>query len=140
MSVNSTPASARGRKDYIRPIPGLWWVGYRPYFLFMIRELTSVFILLFAVRLLTGLCALAEGKGAWDAWVAQGTGSGTMAIGGIISLAFVLYHSITWFQAGAVVTPLKIGEYKVPILFFVLGNLGLVALVTLIIGYFSLGG
>jgi hypothetical protein len=38
------------------------------------------------------------------------------------------------------VAPLRIGDFKVSVPMFVLGNMGLVALVAAIIGYFTLGG
>ncbi len=129
-----------GYKDYVRPWPITWWLRYRNYFLFMVRELSSVFVLLFAVYLLTGVMALARGKAAWSAWTACAAGSRSLAAGGIVALLFVLFHSVTWFVAGATVTPFRLGDRQMPPGMFVLGNMILVAVVAAIIGYFSLGG
>jgi len=140
MSAKEYRVPQPGFKDYVRPYPELWWTKYRPYLLFMIREFTALFVFLFAMRLLQGLIALSKGEAAWNAWLAGATNSIAMAIGSLIALFFVLFHSITWFQAGAVVTPLRLGKYEVPPSMFVLGNMGLVVFVALVIGYFSIGG
>ena len=129
-----------GYKDYVRPYPELWWTKYRPYLLFMLREFTAIFVLLFAMRLLQGLIALSKGEAAWNAWLAGATSSVALAFGSLVALLFVLFHSITWFQAGALVTPLRFGDVEIPPSMFVLGNMGLVVVVALVIGYFSLGG
>jgi fumarate reductase subunit C len=129
-----------GYKDYVRPWPVTWWLRCRNYFLFMVREFSCVFVLLFAVYLVSGLAALARGEAAWNAWTACVAGSGSLAGVGIVALLFVLFHSVTWFLAGATVSPLRFGDRQVPPGMFVLGNLVLVAAVAAIIGYLSLGG
>ena len=140
MSVEGYRVPEPGYKDYVRPIPSTWWLRYRPYFLFMLRELTAVFVFLFTIHLLMGVVALSQSEFAWNAWSARASGSRPMALVGFITFFFVMYHVITWFRAGAVVAPIAIGEFKVKPWMFVLGNLGLVAVVVVIIGYFTLGG
>jgi len=140
MSVEGYKVPKPGYKDYVRPWPNTWWLGYRPYFLFMVREFSSVFVLLFAVYLLSGVIALSRGEAAWSAWAACAAGSRSLTAGGIVALLFVLFHSVTWFVAGATVTPLRLGDRQMPPGMFVLGNMILVAVVAAIIGYFSLGG
>ncbi len=140
MSAKDYRVPEPGYKDYVRPHPELWWTKNRPYLLFMVRELTAVFVLLFAMRLLQGLIAISKGEAAWNAWLAGATSSAALAIGSLVALFFVLFHSITWFQAGAVVTPLRFGDIEIPPSMFVFGNLGLVVAAAAVIGYFSLGG
>ena len=48
-----TPDPAQTKsKEYIRPMPATWWLRRKTYFLFMVRELTSVFVGGYAVFLL----------------------------------------------------------------------------------------
>jgi fumarate reductase subunit C len=129
-----------GYKDYVRPWPITWWLRYRNYFLFMVRELSSVFVLLFAVYLVSGVAALARGEAAWNAWTVCVAGSRSLAGVGIVALLFILFHAVTWFLAGAAVSPLRFGDRQVSPRMFVLGNLVLIAAVAAIIGYLSLGG
>lgn len=140
MSSREYRAPEPGYKDYNQPYPEIWWTKRRAYFLFMLREFTAIFVLLFTMRLLQGVIALSKGAPAWNAWVETSSSSTSIAIGSLISFFFVLFHSITWFQAGAVVTPLRIGNFQVPASWFVAGNMGLVVVVALVIGYFSIGG
>ena len=140
MSAEGYRVPEPGYKDYVRPYPSTWWLKSRPYFLFMVRELSSLFVFLFALYLLRGVIALSNGEAAWNAWMACTVGSRGLAVGGLLTLFFALYHSVTWFIAGSVVSPVKIGDFKVTTPMFVLGNVGLAAVVAAIIGYFTLGG
>ncbi len=140
MSAGHPHVPDPGYKDYVQTVPSTWWLQSRPYFLFMVRELTAVFVMIFALHLLSGVIALSQGEAFWNAWVARAAASNTLMLGGLVTLFFVLYHSVTWFIAGAAVTPLQIGDFKVSVPMFVLGNMGLVVAVAAIIGYFTLGG
>jgi fumarate reductase subunit C len=140
MSDMARPVPEAGHKDYHPPFPATWWLKNRVYFIFMLREFSCIFVLGFAVWLLTGVMALSRGASAWDAWVACVTGSLCVGITSLVALCFVLLHAVTWFRAGAVVSPIKLGDYQMPTSLFVLGNLGAVVIVAAIIGYFSLGG
>ena len=140
MSLEHYRVPDPGYKDYVRPYPSTWWLRSRPYFFFMVREFSSAFVLIFTLHLLSGVIALSRGEASWNAWVTLAAASRTLLLGGIITLFFVLFHSVTWFIAGAAVQPLKIGEFKVTVPMFVLGNMGLVVVVAAIIGYFTLGG
>jgi fumarate reductase subunit C len=140
MSDTARPVPEAGPKDYHPPFPAAWWLKNRAYFIFMLRELSCLFVLGFSTWLLTGVVALSRGASAWDAWVARATGSLCVGIISLLALCFVLLHAVTWFRAGAVVSPIKLGDFQLPTPLFVLGNLGLVVVVAAIIGYFSLGG
>ena len=140
MSAKDYSVPEPGYKDYERPFPEIWWTKSRSYFVFMMREFTAIFVLLFTMRLAQGLIALSKGEAAWDNWVARASDSTPMALGSVLALLFVLFHSITWFRAGAIVTPLRIGNFQVPVPLFVAGNMGLVVVVAVVIGYFSMGG
>jgi fumarate reductase subunit C len=140
MSTREYRVPEPGYKDYNPPAPEIWWTKRRGYLLFMLREFTAIFVLLFTMRLLQGVIALSKGAPAWNAWVETASNSTFIAIGSLFAFFFVLFHSITWFQAGAVVTPLRIGKFQVPASLFVAGNMGLVVVVALVIGYFSIGG
>ncbi len=140
MSDMTRPVPEPGHKDYHPPFPANWWLKNRAYFIFMLRELSCLFVLGFAVWLLSGVMALSRGAPAWDAWVTCATSSLRVGIFSLAALCFVLLHAVTWFRAGAVVSPIKFGDFRVPTPLFVLGNLGVVVIVGAIIGYFSLGG
>jgi fumarate reductase subunit C len=90
-------------------MPATWWLTQRSYFLFMLRELSSVFIALFLVVYLFQIYQLSEGPDAYSAFTRKLSSPGWI-IFHLVALLFALYHSITWFQSSAVVLPLRIGE------------------------------
>ena len=77
-------------KEYVRPMSATWWLYNRQLVMFMIRELTAVFVGAYAIFLLV-LLAL---DGNQFARVVQ---SPVALVLQIICLLFVLYHMYTWF-------------------------------------------
>ena len=84
-------------KTYRRPIPNTWWLKRASYFWFMLRELSSVFVALFAIFLLLQIRAVANGPESYADWLAC-VQSGWMTVLLGVILIFVLYHLTTWFR------------------------------------------
>jgi fumarate reductase subunit C len=100
-------------KLYHPQMPATWWLKKSSYLLFMLRELSSVFIAIFLLVYLTQIYQLTRGPEAYVAF-AQKLGSPGWVIFHFLALLFSLFHSITWFQSTAVVMPLKIGVRELP--------------------------
>jgi fumarate reductase subunit C len=100
-------------KLYHRKMPATWWLTNQSYFLFMLRELSSVFIAVFLVVYLCQLYQLSQGPDAYSAFTQKLSSPGWIFFH-VVALLFALYHSITWFQSSAVVLPLRIGERVIP--------------------------
>jgi fumarate reductase subunit C len=100
-------------KLYYPKMPATWWLGKRSYFLFMMRELSSVFIAIFLVVFLVQIYQLSEGPDSYSAFVKR-LGSPGWIIFHAIALLFAIYHSITWFISTSVVLPLRLGEREIP--------------------------
>lgn len=96
-------------KLYHRKMPATWWLTKQSYFLFMLRELSSVFVALFLVVYLCQLYQLSQGADAYSAFTQKLNSPGWILFH-LVALLFALYHSFTWFQSSAVVLPLRIGE------------------------------
>ncbi len=92
-------------RPYHRPVPNTWWLKRRPYVLFMIREVTSVFVAGYCVFLLVFIYRLGQGPDAY-AGMLQALHS-PVSIGlHLIALAFAAYHSFTWLKlAPQILTP-----------------------------------
>ena len=95
-------------KEYIRPMPATWWLTRKTYFLFMVRELTCVFVGGYALFLLM----LAMRRDDPQAFAALLDSRLLIALQ-IIALPMVLYHSITWFNLTPKVLVLWRGEERV---------------------------
>jgi fumarate reductase subunit C len=100
-------------KLYYPTMPATWWLTKRSYFLFMIRELTSVFIAIFLIVFLVQIYQLAEGQQAYTAFI-QRLGSPGWITFHVVALLFAVYHTFTWFQSSSVVIPIKIGRQEIP--------------------------
>lgn len=83
------------RKPYVRPMAG-WW-RRDPFFLrYMAREATALFVVLYALLLLVTVERLAQGRVAFEEWIAMLGGGAFVAMHAVIVAALVL-HTITWF-------------------------------------------
>ncbi len=100
--------SEKMSKEYIRPMPADWWLKKKTYFLFMVRELTCVFVGGYALFLLLLTTRLDDPQG-----FAALLNSPLLIALQIIALPMVLYHSITWLNLTPKVMVLWRGEERI---------------------------
>ncbi|MGW0735347.1 hypothetical protein [Streptomyces sp. NPDC002851] len=81
---------------YVRPVPTLWWLRRRAYLVFVLRELSSVFIAWFVVYLLLLAGAVAGGPAEYERFQ-EWSGHWWVVLVNVIALLFVLLHTVTWF-------------------------------------------
>jgi len=120
------------RRPYVRPVKSGWWLGQRRYLLYMIRELTSLFIGLYCALMVVGIFRLGQGKAAWDSFLAA-LSSPPGIVFQLICLAFAIYHSVTWFDLTPKAMPLRLKAEPVPPKTIVAFHYGAWALVSLIV-------
>lgn len=101
------------RKPYNPPVPLGWWLEKPFYIAYMLREMTSFFVLTYSATLIVGLWRLSMGPEAWAGFVSVLT-SPVMVVYQVVALAFAIYHTITWFAVTPRTTPIMIGEDFVP--------------------------
>jgi fumarate reductase subunit C len=88
----TSPLQAR----YHRPrMPLLWWTRRRSYAVFMLRELSSVFVAVFVVELLLLVRAVAGGPAAYQGFLDALTHPAVVVLN-LVALAFVLLHAVTF--------------------------------------------
>jgi fumarate reductase subunit C len=98
---------------YRRPMPALWWLRQRAYFLFMLRELSSVVIAVYLVLLLLMVNRLAAGPQSYDAYLRWLATPG-MVLFHVVALAAALFHTVTWFNLTPNVLVVRVGERRIP--------------------------
>ena len=98
---------------YHRPVSNTWWLKQKSYFLFMIRELTSVFVAGYCIFLLVLVYKLTQGADAYGNFMAALKSPISVALH-LITLIFVLYHTITWFNLTPKILVLYRGEDRIP--------------------------
>ena len=98
---------------YHRPVSNTWWLKRKPYILFMIRELTSVFVAGYCIFLLALVYKLTQGADAYGNFMAALKSPISVGLH-LITLVFVLYHTITWFNLTPKILVLYRGEDRIP--------------------------
>ncbi|MDH3741962.1 MAG: fumarate reductase subunit C [Hyphomicrobiales bacterium] len=101
------------RRPYIREMPKLWWLGQRRYTVYMIRELSCVFIGAYVLVILVGLFHLSQGPAAYAAFLDALQSPLAIAFH-LLALVFALLHTVTWFGLTPKAMPLRLGENTVP--------------------------
>ncbi len=105
--------SEHEHKAYVRRVPITWWLHNRRYFLFMIRESTSVFIALFVLVYLYQLFLISKGAEVHDPFQ-ESLRSVPFVVCYAIVFLFALYHSITWLGLVSKIQIIRIGRLTVP--------------------------
>ncbi|MFQ5944293.1 MAG: hypothetical protein ACE5JF_12140 [Anaerolineales bacterium] len=106
-------------RPYERPVPTTWWLKRRAYFLFILRELTSVFIAVFLILFLILLYQLSLGRQAYEAYVEFLATPGMIALA-VVMLVAALYHTVTSMGFLPNIIVVRFGEYRVPAIVYTL--------------------
>lgn len=105
-------------------MPANWWTHKRSYRLFMLREISSVFLAIFLLGYVGRLQALAEGEAAYYNYM-EDVGGFFGVVWNILALITVAYHAWTWFHASGVIAQVRLGGKLVPATTIVNTNLAL---------------
>ena len=84
-------------RTYRRPISTFWWTKRRSYFVFVMRELSSIFVAWWVVFLLLLVNAVGRGETAYDDFL-DWASSPWVVVLNIVAMAFVVLHLVTWFS------------------------------------------
>ena len=125
-------------KELVRPMPATWFLHNRHLLKFMIRELTSFFVLAFAIFLIVLLYKVNRGAEEFRQFYVGVVQSGWMKSFLWIWLAFVLVHSITSFNAAPTIMAPRWGEDKIDPRIIIAANYGLWLIVSLLVLIFVL--
>ena len=98
-----------------------WWLERRPYFLFILRELSSIFVAWFVVYLLLLVRAVTRGPFDYGQFLAWSATPFVLALN-IVTLCFVLLHAITWFNLAPAAMVVHVAGRKVPGFFIAASN------------------
>ena len=107
--------TVRGNDElgYRRPVSVWWWTRKRTYFVFVMRELSSIFIAWFVVYLLLLLRAVARGPAAYDAFLDRAASPWLVGLN-TVAAAFLALHVVTWFNLTPQAMALRVRGRPVP--------------------------
>jgi len=91
----------------------LWWLSRRTYTLFVLRELSSVFVAWTVVYLLLLVRAVFGGPVAYQRFLDWSASPWLIALN-IVALAFLLYHAVTFINLTPQAMVLKVRGRRVP--------------------------
>jgi fumarate reductase subunit C len=74
-----------------------WWLGRPSYVAFILRELSSVFVAWSVVFLLLLVRAVGKGSSSYAEFLGWADTPWVVVLN-VVTLAFVVYHAVTWFQ------------------------------------------
>ena len=98
---------------YRRPVPTWWWVRKRSYFVFVMRELSSLFVAWLVAYLVVFLYAVGRSEGAYAEFLDWAATPWVVALN-VVALLFLALHVVTWFSLTAQATDVKMGSRPVP--------------------------
>ena len=98
---------------YRRPISVWWWTRKRTYFLFVMRELSSLFIAWLVAYLLLLIRAVARGEAAYAEFLDQASSPWLVALN-VVAFGFVLLHTVTWFSLTPQAMVVSVRGQRVP--------------------------
>ncbi len=123
--------------DYIRPMGVGWWLKRRRYTLYMIREATCVAVGGYAFFLLL-LVSRAGNEAAFSALVDR-LSSPLSVVLHVLALLLLIYHAVTFIQAGPKAIVLYRGDERVSPKLIVSALYAAWLGVSLVIAWFAMG-
>jgi fumarate reductase subunit C len=123
---------------YKPQISRLWWLRRRSYLVFVVRELTSVFVAWFVVFLLLLVHAVSQGDREYQRFLDLAANPWMLALN-VITLLFVLFHTVTWFSAAPQAIVVRVRGRRVPARFVLLLHYAAWILLTGITAWIVLG-
>jgi fumarate reductase subunit C len=115
-----------------RRVSTYWWLGRRGYFVFILRELSSLPVGWFVVYLLLLVRAAGQGAAAYAAFVEWSRGPFIVLIN-VVSLVFVCMHAVTWFNLAPKAMVVRVGHTRVPGWLIAASNYGAAAVAWLVV-------
>jgi fumarate reductase subunit C len=74
-----------------------WWLERWPYVVFILREISSVFVAWFVLYLLVLIRAVSLGDMPYEAFLRWSRNPAILVLN-VVTLLFVTFHAITWFN------------------------------------------
>ena len=110
VSAGYTPYHPRWLR---RRVSTYWWLERWSYLAFILRELSSVFVAWFIVYLLLLVRAVSQGEFAYLRFMVWSAGLPVLLLN-VVTLAFIVFHAVTWFNLAPKAMVLRVGRSNVP--------------------------
>jgi fumarate reductase subunit C len=116
------PSYTEYHPKWYRPRMSTYWWLFRPAYLrFILRELSSLFIAYFVAVTLAQIYSVRQGSSAYanfQAWMK----TPLALVLNVVSLFFVVFHAVTWFNLAPKALVVRVGGRPVPGTWIALSN------------------
>jgi len=118
--------------SYRRPISVWWWTRKRTYFLFVMRELSSLFIAWLVLYLLLLIRAVDHGPAAYAEFLDRAA-SPWLVVLNVVAFGFVLLHTVTWFSLTPQAMVVSVRGRRVPAAAIIAGQYAALVVVSALV-------
>jgi fumarate reductase subunit C len=132
----ANPADTR---RYRPRISVFWWVHRWSYLLFVLRELSCVFVAWFVVYLVRLVAAVHRGSDSYQQFL-EWSGRPWMVVLNLVALAFVVLHAITWFTLAPKAMVVRLRGRQLPARMVAGGHFVAWAVASAVVVWIVLGG
>jgi fumarate reductase subunit C len=98
-----------------------WWTRKRTYFVFVMRELSSIFVAWSVAYLVLLVYAVGQGEAAYENFLDWAASPWVIALN-ILTLLFVLLHTVTWFSLTPQAMEVRMAGRPVPSFHIIAGQ------------------
>ena len=137
MSERSTPTPYHPSWFRTR-VSTYWWLERRSYLAFILRELSSVFVVWSVVYILRLVRAVSQGDSRYEQFL-DWSASPAVLVMNVVSLCFLVLHAITWFNLAPQAMVLRVLGKRVPGRLIMASNYVAWALSTALVVWLILG-
>lgn len=123
------------RQPFVRPMSKrTWYMRNGRYKVYMLREMTSVLVGLYAFLTIYALAVLAmDSPQRWNEFLMAQQSPSMVALHAFALVYFLFYQTFPWFKLAPKAMPVQIGEKKLPGIFIVIGHYAVWAVASLFI-------
>ena len=121
------------------PMSTWWWLRRGPYLAFILRELSSVFVAWSVVFLLLLVAAVSGGEDGYRQFLAW-AGGPLVVLLNAVSLFFVVFHAVTWFNLAPKAMVMRWRGRRVPGAWVAASNYAAWALASALVAWLLVGG
>jgi fumarate reductase subunit C len=90
-----------------------WWTRRRTYLVFVLRELSSIFVAWFVVYLVLLVYAVGRGEAAYQRFLDWASSPWVAAVN-VVALVFLVLHTVTWFALTPQAMAVRVAGRRVP--------------------------
>lgn len=96
-----------------RRVSTYWWLQQRSYFAFILREASCIFVAWFVLYLLMLVRAISESELSYQQFL-HWSARPLILLLNLVSLLFIVLHTITFFQAAPRAIVVRVGSSRMP--------------------------